>query len=88
MSFWQLFSSYMYVEKRRSYEKFFRLTLMKLTTGVNFTNVYKQLLLSKISKVQNNTDDLTVFLRFWDLYVQKLCLNMLLKMTPGVVHTS
>ncbi len=32
-SFWQLFSSDMYVKKRRSYEKFVRLTLMKLTTG-------------------------------------------------------
>jgi len=32
MSFWQLFSSYMYVERRRSYEKFVRLTLMKLYT--------------------------------------------------------
>jgi len=27
------FSSYMYVEKRRSYEIFVRITLMKLTTG-------------------------------------------------------
>jgi len=27
------FSSYMYVEKRRLYEKFVRLTLMKLTLG-------------------------------------------------------
>jgi len=32
-SFWQLFSSYMYVKKLRSYEKFVRLMLMKLTTG-------------------------------------------------------
>jgi len=31
--FWQLFSSYMYVEKRRSYQKFVHFTLMKLTTG-------------------------------------------------------
>jgi len=31
-----VFSSYMYVEKRRSYEKFVRLTLMKLTQGSFF----------------------------------------------------
>jgi len=31
--FRQLFSSYMYVEKRRSYQKFVHFTLMKLTTG-------------------------------------------------------
>ena len=44
--------------------------------------------LANIPKEQKDTNDLAVFLRFWDLYVQKLCLNMLLKMTPGVVHTS
>jgi len=31
--FWQLFSSYMYVEKQRLCVKFVRLTLMKLTAG-------------------------------------------------------
>jgi len=34
MSFWQLFSSDMYVKKRCSYEKFVRLKLMELTIGV------------------------------------------------------
>jgi len=33
MSFRQLFSSYMYVEKRRLYEKFVHLTLMKSSSG-------------------------------------------------------
>ncbi len=31
--FWQLFSSYKYVNKRHSYEKFVHLMLMKLTMG-------------------------------------------------------
>jgi len=31
MLFWQLFSSYMYIKKRRSYKKFVRKILMKLT---------------------------------------------------------
>jgi len=35
--FSSFFSSYMYVEKRRMYENFVRLTLMKLTTGVQET---------------------------------------------------
>jgi len=39
MSFRQLFSSFMYVEKQHSYVKFARLTLMKLTVGVNFINI-------------------------------------------------
>jgi len=38
MSFRQLFSSNMYVKKWRSYEKFVRLTLMKLTTGLTLQN--------------------------------------------------
>jgi len=40
-SFRQLFFSYMYVEKRRWYEQFVRLTLMKLTLGVNFTKILR-----------------------------------------------
>jgi len=35
MSFRQLFSSYMYVEKRRSWVKFVHLMLMKLTPGAS-----------------------------------------------------
>jgi len=41
------FSSYMYVEKWRSYEIFVCITLMKLTTGVNFTNILKAAFLNK-----------------------------------------
>jgi len=36
--FWQLFSSYMYVPKQRLYEKFVRLTLMKLTPARSSLN--------------------------------------------------
>jgi len=35
--------------------------LMKLTPGVDFTNIYKQLLCVKIKKAQEDTDDLTFY---------------------------
>jgi len=31
---------------------------------------------------QKDTDDLTVFLCFWDLLALKLCIKMLVKLTP------
>jgi hypothetical protein len=34
--------------------------------------------------VQKDTDDLTVFLHFWDLCTQMLSVNMLVKSTPEV----
>jgi len=43
--------------------------------------LYQQLLHKQIPKVQNDTDDLTVFLCFWDKNVKVV--NMLLKLTPG-----
>ncbi len=45
---------------------------------------YEQLLHTKIPKAQKDTDDLTVFLRFWDLHMKTLCINMLIKSTLGV----
>jgi len=41
---------------------------------------YEQFLLKQIPKAQKDTDDLTVFLRFWDLCVAKLLINMLIKL--------
>jgi len=41
-----------------------------LLSGVNFTNFYEQLLLTGIPKAQKDSDDLTVFLRSWDLGVK------------------
>ncbi len=35
--------------------------------GVYFINIYEQLLLVQIPKTQIDTDDLTLFLRFWNL---------------------
>jgi len=37
----------------------------------------------QILKVKKDIDDLTVFLRFWDLPTLKFCVNMLMKLTPG-----
>jgi len=37
----------------------------------------------QIPKAQKDTDDLTVFLRFWDLHV-----NMLVKLTPALFVTT
>ena len=44
--------------------------------------LYNQLLHLKIPKAKEDTDDLTVFLRYWDLLVPKLRVNMLVILTP------
>jgi len=46
---------------------------------------YKQLTRAQIPKAQKDTDDLTVFLRFWDLHTLKLCVKMLVKSATGGV---
>jgi len=46
--------------------------------------LYEQLFHALIPKVQKDTDDLTVFLRFCDLCVLKLRQKMLVKSIPGV----
>jgi hypothetical protein len=46
--------------------------------------LYEQLLLAQILKAQNNTDDLTVFLHFWDLGILK---HLKVKSTPSVGQT-
>jgi len=43
---------------------------------------YVQLLHVVIPKAQKNTVKPSVFLHFWDLCVQKLQVNMLMKLTP------
>jgi hypothetical protein len=43
---------------------------------------------SQISKVQKDTDDLTVFLCYWDLCTYKLHVNMFVKLTPVVNFTN
>jgi len=40
--------------------------------GLISPTLYEQLLQTKIPKVQKDNDDLTAFLRFWDLRTQKL----------------
>jgi hypothetical protein len=49
------------------YKKCARKMLMKLTVSANFINVLQQLLSKQILKVQKKTENLTVFLHFWDL---------------------
>jgi hypothetical protein len=41
---------------------------MKLTTGVNFTNVLRAAFDHEDPKIAKNTGGLTVFLQFWDLH--------------------
>jgi hypothetical protein len=43
--------------------------LMKVTPGVDFTNILRKLLCPQIPKAQKDTCDLTVFLCFWDLHL-------------------
>ncbi len=45
--------------------------------GVDFTNIYKQLKLMQITKVQKDSQVISVFLRLWDLSAQKLLVNCL-----------
>jgi hypothetical protein len=44
---------------------------------------YEQLLCSQITRVKNNTDYFTVILRFWHFQSQRMCVNMLVKLTSG-----
>jgi len=46
--------------------------LVKLTTGVDFTNILMEAFMHADPEGAKDTDDLTVFLRFWDLLLQKL----------------
>ncbi len=48
----------------------------RVSTGVNFINVLQAVL---TYKVQKDTDDLTVFLHFWNLCSKNLRVNMLVK---------
>jgi len=51
---------------------------------VSISPIFDELFHSKIPKAQKDTDDLTLFLCFWDLYEYKLQVNMLRKFTQGV----
>jgi len=42
--------------------------LVKLTPGVNFTNILHAAFIRPYPKSEKKTDNLTVFLRFWDLH--------------------
>jgi len=57
-----------YKRKRRSYEKFVLLMLMKLTVGVNFANVLRAAFTLADPESAKKTDNLIVFLRNWDLH--------------------
>jgi hypothetical protein len=48
---------------------------VKLTTGVNFINVLQAAFTHPDPESAKETDNLTVFLRFWDLRAQKLLLE-------------
>jgi len=50
----------------------------------HFTSSYY----AKILKAQKDSDDLTVFFRFWDLRSYKMHVSMFVKMTPGSRFTT
>jgi len=50
--------------------------LLKLTLGVDFTNDLQAAFARTAPKSVKRTDDLTVFLRFWDLH----CVNMIIEL--------
>jgi len=55
-------------------------------SGVNFINVLRKAFARMESKSVKKTVKLSIFLRFWDLRVQKLYENMLVKLTPGLSY--
>ena len=61
---------------------------LPLLGSISPTCFYEQLLRSKIPKAHKDTDDLTVFLHFWDLRAQKLHVNMLVKSTLALLSLS
>jgi len=59
--------------------------LVKSTQGLQFLHYFTHSFLrGQLPKVQKDTDDLTVSLRFWDLCALKLLANMLVKLTQGL----
>ncbi len=52
------------------------------TAGVNFINILRAAFAHAEPKSVKETVKLLVFLGYWDLRVQKLCINMLVKLTP------
>jgi len=53
-------------------------------SGVNFINIVLAAIKRADPKGKKKTVKLSVFLRFWDLYAQNLCVNMLVKLTPAI----
>jgi len=66
-SFRQIFYSYIWLGTKISYKKRARLTLMKLTPGVNFINILRTAFLCADLKSAKKTFKLSVLLHFWDL---------------------
>jgi len=61
-------------------------TLMKSTPGVNFINVLRAAFTSAEPKsLKKTASSHQSFLRFWDLHMQKLFVNMLVKLTPDLL---
>jgi hypothetical protein len=59
--------------------------LIKLTLGVNFTNILQAASILIDSKRKKNTvKPSSFFWRFWDLCLKKLHVKMLVKLTPVV----
>ncbi len=62
--------------------------LMKLTPGVDFTNILRVAFMSTDPKSANKTDSLTAFLCFLESACIKATLKMLVKLTPEVNFTN
>jgi len=60
----------------------------KMEPGVNFINVLLEAFARTEPKSIKKTVKSSIFLRFWDLRAQNLYVNMLVKLTPGVLDVS
>ncbi len=55
-----------------------------ITPGVNFIHILFAAFANAEPKSVKETVNLSIFLHFWDLHVQKERINMLVKLTPGL----
>ena len=69
--------------KQRSYKKFLRLTLMKLTTGVNIINIFlRSFYICRSQKLKMIDDFTDIFALLGSMSIKAAC-KMLVKLTPG-----
>ncbi len=85
-----IFGSFFYLHvtrekllKRHLYEKLWRKTLMKLTPGLSFTNIFTNSFYACSSQKCQNSVKLSVTFYAFGIYWRKSCSRTLMKLTPS-----